>query len=122
MKICDDDPFFTVDVPVFRIRPSTPAEAARREQRWCKCRARKLRDRLELAARGTPETEPLAPWRELAAGWRQVLAIFDSLLENDDEEEQARQAYHRGGMCWRAFFAALNQRKRDRAGLVAIRR
>lgn len=115
MKICDDDLFFTVDIPVLRIRRSTSAEAARREQRWARCRARKLRHRLRLAAKGPPDIEQLAPWRELAAGWRQVLAIFDSLFENDDEEEQARQAYHRGGLCWRAFFDGLNQRKREGA-------
>ena len=122
MKICDDDLFFTVDVPVLRIRRSTSAEAARREQRWARCSARKLRLRSELTVRIPPETEPLVPWRELAASWRQVLSIFDGLFENDEEEEQARQAYHRGGPCWRVYLTALNERKRDRAGLTAIRR
>ena len=59
------------------------------------------------------------PWSELAAGWQQVTATFDGLFESDDEEEQARQAYHQGGHRWRAFLTALNRRKRDRAGLSA---
>ena len=83
LKICDDDLFFTVDVPVLRIRRSTSAEAARREQRWARCSARKLRLRSELTVRIPPETEPLVPWRELAASWQQVLSTFDGLFEND---------------------------------------
>ena len=61
MKICDDDPFFSVDVPVLRIRRSTPGEATRREQRWARCRVHKLRLDLELAAKGLPESKPLTP-------------------------------------------------------------
>src|SRR3954463_15732887 len=106
MKICDDDPFFTVDVPVLRVRRSSPAEVATREERWARCNARKLRRRLKLAAKGpphvsVPEPDSLVPWRELAAGWRQVLACFEGVFEGEEEQEQARQAYHQGGPCWR---------------------
>ncbi len=115
-------PFFTVDVPVLRIRRSTPAEVARREHRWTRCRACKLRHRLKLAAKGPPETEPPVPWRELAAGWHHILATFNGLFESDEEEEQARQAYHQGGPCWCVFLAVLTERKRDRAVLTVIHR
>ena len=47
------------------------------------------------------------PWRELAAGWHHILATFNGLFESDEEEEQARQAYHQGGPCWCVFLAAL---------------
>ncbi len=97
MKICDDDPFFTVEVSVLRIRRSTPAEAVRREERWARCGVRKLRRRLALVLTVAPETIPLVPWRELAAGWRQILATFESVFESEEEEEQARQAYYQGG-------------------------
>jgi hypothetical protein len=122
MKICGDDSFFTVDVPVLRIRRFTPAEASRREQRWARCHARKLQDRLQASAKPPPETEPPVPWRELATGWRQLIATFDGLFKSEDEEEQARRAYHQGGPRWRAFSNALNQRKRDRVSLVASHR
>ena len=122
MKICDDDPFFTVDVPVLRIRRSTPDEVTRRKVRWARCGAGKFGRRLEFAARGKPEPVRLVPWRELAAGWQQIIAAFEGLFENEEEEEQTRQAYHQGGPRWLAFLAVLNQRKRDRAGLTAMRR
>ena len=83
MKICDDDPFFTVEVSVLRIRRSTPAEAVRREERWARCGVRKLRRRLALVLTVAPETIPLVPWRELAAGWRQILATFESVFESE---------------------------------------
>ena len=51
MKIRDNDVFFTVDVPVLRIRPCTRAEAAARTERWNRSRTRKLRRRLEAAAK-----------------------------------------------------------------------
>ena len=47
MRSRDNDPFFTVDVPVLRIRRCTPAEAAARAERWARSRALKLRRRLE---------------------------------------------------------------------------
>jgi hypothetical protein len=81
MKICDEDTFFTVDVPVLRIRRSTSAEVARREARWAKCSGRKLRRRLALVLTVARETMPLVPWRELAAGWRQILATFEGVFE-----------------------------------------
>ena len=102
LKICDDDLFFTVDVPVLRIRRSTSAEAARREHRW-RGAAPASSGSGGIDGPDSAGTEPPVPWRELAASWRQVLSIFDGLFENDEEEEQARQAYHRGGPCWRVL-------------------
>ena len=131
VRIRDDDPFFTVDVPVLRIRPCTRAEAAARSERWNRSRTRKLRRRLEAAAKaehraGGPTVasaagqgavpEPLPPWREFAAGWRHVCAKYDGLFLSDDEEEQARVAYHQGGARWRIFLMELAERKRDRGG------
>ena len=58
--------------------------------------------------------EPLPPWREFAAGWRHVCATYDGLFLSDEEEEQARVAFHRGGARWRIFLMELAERKRDR--------
>ena len=58
----------------------------------------------------------LPPWREFAAGWRQVCAKYDGLFLSDDEEEQARVAYYQGGARWRIFLMELAERKRDRGG------
>ena len=128
VKIRDNDPFFTVDVPVLRIRPCTPAEAAARTERWNRSRTGKLRRRLEAVAKaerrvGQPSVasaagqdevlEPLPPWREVAAAWRHVRAKYDGLFLNADEEEQARVAFHRGGDRWRIFRMELAERKRD---------
>ena len=136
VKIRDNDPFFTVDIPVLRIRPCTPAEAAARTERWNRSRTRKLRRRLEAAAKaehraGRPTVasaagqdavpEPLPPWREFAAAWRHVCATYDGLFLSDDEEEQARVAYHQGGARWRIFRMELAERKRDRGGLGQAR-
>ena len=60
--------------------------------------------------------EPLPPWHEFAAGWRHVCAKYDGLFLSDDEEEQARVAYHQGGARWRIFLMELAERKRDRGG------
>src|SRR4051812_33312493 len=110
MKIRDADPCFWSDIPVLRIRPCTQVEAERRAERWTQSRSRKLRRRLELASRaqrrGCRRTVALVPWRELSAGWQQILASFDGLFESDEEEEQAREAYHEGGRRWRAVFSA----------------
>ena len=129
MKIRDNDAFFTVDIPVLRIRPCTPAEAAARTERWNRSRIRKLRRRLEAVAKaehrvGQPTVasaagqdevpEPLPPWREIAAAWRHVCATDDGLFLSDDEEEQARVAFHQGGDRWRIFRMELAERKRDR--------
>ena len=79
MKSRDNDPFFTVDVPIVRIRRCTPAEAAARAERWARSRAMKLRRRLETGdkterragrqaaavAGGSAGPEPLPPWHEL---------------------------------------------------------
>ena len=62
----------------------------------------------------TADGEQQVPWRELAAGWQRILTSFGDLFESDEEEEMARQAFHRGGMSWRRFFTALNERRRDR--------
>ena len=129
MKIRDDDAFLTVEVPVLRIRPCTPAEAAARTERWNRSRTRELRRRLEAAAKaehraGHPAIasaagqdelpEPLPPWREVAAAWRHVCAKYDGLFLNNGEEEQARVACHRGGARWRIFRMELAERKRHR--------
>ena len=58
--------------------------------------------------------EPLPPWREFAAGWRHVCATYDGLFLSDEEEEQARVAFHQGGARWRIFRMELAERKRDR--------
>ena len=131
VKIRDDDFFFTVDVPVLRIRPCTRAEAAARTERWNRSRTRKLRRRLEAAAKAehraggatvasaagqTAVPEPLRPWREFAAGWRHLCTKYGDLFLSDDEEEQARVAYHQGGARWRIFLRELAERKRDRGG------
>ena len=120
MKIREDDAFFTVDVPLLRIRPCTPAEAAARARRWVQSKNSTLRRRLNAAAKAgsrpddadawsedqahTAEGGQQVPWRELAAGWQRILTSFGDLFENDEEEELARQAFHRGGMSWRLFF------------------
>ena len=130
MKIRENDAFFTVDIPVLRIRPCARAEAAARTERWNQSRIRKLRRRLEAAAKAEhrvvrpsvasagqyEEPEPLPPWREFAAGWRHVCARYDGLFLSEEEEEQARVAFHRGGACWRIFLTELAERKRDRGG------
>ena len=133
MKIRDDDPFFTVNVPFLRIRSSTPAEAAARTARWNRSRTGKVRRRLEAAAKAERRAlrrtitsaagrnvvpEPLPPWREVAAVWRHVRATFDGLFLSEEEEEQARVAFHQGGLRWRVFLVALNERKRDGASLT----
>src|SRR4051794_4508551 len=126
-----DHRLFNFDTPVMWIRPSTAGEAARRAERWARSRTRKLRRRLELTARAqrsgpspgnAPEAEPLVPWRELAAGWQQICASHGVLFVTEEEEEQARVAYHEGGPRWRLFFAALNERKRDQGILAPSRR
>ena len=131
MKIRDNDPFFTVDVPVLRIRPCTQAELAAHTERWARSRICKLRRRLEADAKAgrrargaigsaagqSAGPEPLPPWREVAAAWQRVHAIFDGLFLSDREEEQARIAFHRGGAHWQIFRVELGERKRDRAGL-----
>ena len=108
MRIRDNDFFFTVDIPLLRIRPCTRAEVAARTERWNRSRTRRLRRRLEAAAKaehraGGPTVpsaagqgavpEPLPPWHEFAAGWRHVCAKYDGLFQSEDEEEQARVAY-----------------------------
>ena len=135
MKIREDDWFFTVDAPVLRIRPCTPAEAAPRAKRWAQSESSGLRRRMIAAAKAGRQTDladawsddqtaeggQQVPWRELAAGWQRILTSFGSLFEDDEEEELARQAYHRGEMRWRLFFAALNERRRDRTILAGRR-
>ena len=136
MRSRDNDPFFTVDIPILRIRRCTPAEAAARAERWARSRALKLRRRLEAGVRTERHAgrqaaaeagigaapEPLPPWHEVAAAWQRVRASYGGLFQSDEEEEQARIAFHRGGARWRAFLAALNERKRDRASLAVKRR
>src|SRR5262245_5021445 len=96
MKVLDDDPFFSVDVPMLRIRPSTPTEAAARNRRWAQSRARRLNRMLkaasktdhrtvrqaeETAAAGLKEGPgPPPPWREVAAAWLRVRARFEGLF------------------------------------------
>ena len=48
-----------------------------------------------------------------AAGWRHVWAKYDGLFLSEDEEEQARVAYHQGSARWRILME-LVERKRDR--------
>ena len=69
-----------------------------------------------LLASAVPE--PLPPWREVAAAWQHLRANYDGLFLSEEEEEQARVAFHQGGARWRIFLTALNERKRDRANLV----
>ena len=128
MKIRDNDVFFTVDVPVLRIRPCTPAEAAARPNvgtgpepassgvGWRPQRRPSTvpAGRLASAAGQDAEPEPLPPWREVAAAWRHVCATYDGLFLSEEEEEQARVAFHRGGARWRIFRMELAERKRDR--------
>jgi hypothetical protein len=130
MKVLDDDPFFTVEVPVLRIRPCTPAEASARAGRWAGSRAFRVKRRLKAAAEaerrayrqvGATATtarkgvsEPLPPWREVAAVWLRVRASFDDLFLSDEEEEQARVAFHQGGARWCVFLTELAERRRDR--------
>jgi hypothetical protein len=107
MKVRDNDPFFTVDIPVLRIRPCTPPEAARRTERWNRSRTRSLRRRLETAAKtdrrtntaataaGRNSQPELPPWREVATAWQRLRATFDGLFLSDEEEEHARVAFHR---------------------------
>ena len=135
MKIREDDVFFTVDVPILRIRPCTPAEAAARAKRWTQSKNSGLRRRMIAAAKAGRQTDladawsddqtaeggQQVPWRELAAGWQRIVTRFGDLFENDEEEELARQAFHRGGMSWRLFFTALNERRRDRTILTGRR-
>ena len=99
MKIRENDVFFTVDVPLLRIRPCTPAEAAARAGRWAQSGSSRLRCRLnaaEKAGRHPDARMPGAktrlceggqqvPWRELAAGWQRILTSFGDLFENDEE-------------------------------------
>jgi hypothetical protein len=128
MKIRDDDPFFTLDVPVLRIRTSTSAEAARRAERWARSKARKLQRQLKAEDRTESRTgikatahdanpdevqEWLSP-REIAAGWSYLRALYDGLFLDEDEEELARLAYREGGSRWSVFRKALAERKRDR--------
>ena len=136
VRIRDNDPFFTVDIPVLRIRPCTPAEAAARTARWNRSRTGKLRRRLEATGKaehraGRPavasasgqsaEPGPLPPWREFAATWRHVCATYDGLFLSEEEKEQARVAYHQDGARWRIFRMELAERKRDRGGLGQAR-
>ena len=129
MKIRDNDFFFTVDVPVLRIRSCTPAESAARTERWNRSRTGKLRRRLKSAGKaehrgGRPaiasaagqdaEPGPLPPWREVAVAWQRVRATFDGLFLSEEEEELARVAFHWGGARWRIFRMELAERKRDR--------
>ncbi len=129
VRIRDNEVFFTVEVPVLRIRSCTPAEAAARTERWNRSRTGRLRRRLEVVAKAerrgglpTPASgdgrgavpEPLPPWRELAAGWRYVCAAYDGLFLSEEEEELARVAFHWGGARWRVFRMELAERKRDR--------
>ena len=131
MRFRDNDLFFTVDVPVFRIRSCTPAEAAARAERWDKSRARSSvvgwrPARTQSAApagrphgcRRSAAPEPPPPWHEFAAGWQRVCANYDGLFLSDEEEEQVRVAFHQGGAPWRIFLTALDERKRYRTSLV----
>ena len=114
MRSRDNDPFFTVDVPLFRIRRCTPAEAAARAERWARSRAMKLRRRLHaadktehragkqaaVAAGGSAGPEPLPTWHEVAEVWRRLRATFDGMFQSDEEEEEMRVAFHQGGARW----------------------
>ena len=89
MKIREDDALFTVDVPLLRIRPCTPAEAAASARRWVQSKNSTLRRRLNAAAKAgsrpddadawsedqahTAEGGQQVPWRELAGGWQRIL-------------------------------------------------
>ena len=114
MRSRDFDPFFTLDIPVLRIRRCTSAEAAARAERWARSRAMKIapvraederRSGKQAAAAtgGNAAPEPLPPWHEVAAAWQRVRATFDGLFQSDEEEEQMRVAIHQGGARWRTF-------------------
>ena len=130
VRIRDNDPFFTVDIPVLRIRPCTRVkprrapnvgtgpEPASSAVGWRPQRRSSTAPGTTVASAAGQSAvpEPLPPWREFAAGWRHLCAKYDGLFLSDDEEEQARVAYHQGGARWRIFLRELAERKRDRGG------
>ena len=73
------------------------------------------------AERNGAAPEPLPPWHEVAAAWRRVRACYDGLFSSDEEEEQARVAFHQSGAHWRVYLTAINERKRDYASLAGRR-